>query len=200
MLLAIAVGSMAGMYVGQSAIENAMKDGKKISYVDYGGSALSQMTGIIVTLNIGLFLGAAAILTVAPYYLIKDVMANLSGKDAYTLMTMGTIVTAGEWASAYALTAVSEKMIGWFLNYDTTGETYSTTAESPPGAGLALIIDVMNHTLIMAGYFVFAILCASSTWTYAHFILSGEEVWRLPYLNEVWPISMLMAFIPEKKE
>lgn len=210
MLLTVAIGSMAGMYVGASALKNSLKDGKKISYVDYGGSALSQMTGIIVTLNIGLFLGAAAILVVAPFYLVKDVMANFSGKDAYTLMTMGTIVAAGEFASAYSLEAVSEKMIGWFLNYDTSGESYDRPAatnadgeDNTPGAGLALIIDVLNHTLIMAGYFIFAILCTSATLTYGHFILTAEEDWTLPYIGDIWPISLLMPFIdaamPSKK-
>jgi len=189
-IMSIAVGSTSALYIASKTVENGMNAQDKLRYEDYGGQDIvGDLAGIFVTLNIALYLGAGAMIALAPLMLARE--AFTSSADPYTLLTMGVMITAGEWAGAYALGEVASSLLGWFTKYRKQTVTVATVAGDVDISGLAFAVDVLNQTLLTAGYFLFAMALPSGTWTYAHFILTGNEVWRLPYIGSIFPLSLI---------
>lgn len=123
--------------------------------------------------------------------MVKEIIDNYAGKDLYTMLSMGVMVGAGEWASAYALGIVAEKLLGWFINIRVTEVLVGDEARDI--SGFAFIVDVFNQTLLTSGYYLFALLMPAGTWTYAHYILTGEINWDMPYLGNIPPLSWMFA-------
>ena len=191
MVIAIAVGAMSGIYVANKTVMYAMEANTKLRFEDYNveDSFLSNFAGLFVTYNIALYLGAAAILIVVPYFITAELFENIDGKDAYTLMGMGAMVVAGEWASAFALGEVADKLLGWFLEIRVQEVL---TSDDRDISGWAFFVDVINQSILTSGYFMFSILMPAGTWTYAHYLLTGEIDWNFPYIREIWPFSMFV--------
>lgn len=102
-------------------------------------------------------------------------------------MGMGAMVVAGEWASAFALGAVADKLLGWFL--EVRVQEVLVGNDDRDISGWAFFVDVINQSILTSGYFLFSILMPAGTWTYAHYLLTGEIDWNFPYIREVWPFS-----------
>jgi len=105
-------------------------------------------------------------------------------------MGMGAMVVAGEWASAFALGAVADKLLGWFL--EVRVQEVLVGNDDRDISGWAFFVDVINQSILTSGYFLFSILMPAGTWTYAHYLLTGEIDWNFPYIREIWPFSMMV--------
>lgn len=190
-IMAIAVGAMSSIYVATKTVHEAMDAERKLRYADYKQTDdfFSTFAGIFVTFNIALYFSGAAILAIAPYMLTKDVFQHYEGKDMYTMLSMGVMIVAGEWAGAYALGEVADHLLGWFVNYRATEVLVGEQARDI--SGWAFMVDVFNQSILTSAYFVFAIIMPAGTWTYAHYLLTGEVNWSMPYLANVPPLSWI---------
>ena len=184
------VGSLAGGWVGMKTIEATVKTsfwtlnqstntGYASSYLIYGGrSVIGGLMGLFSVFWIVMWLLLALALVATPYYLTmylqKEMKANTDTGNAlngsYRHLTNGLIIGVASWGAAIALTDSVDRLVGFFDRQPTTLAAEGSTDES------ALVVDVVNHSIIITFYYLFAWTIAGSGYAYVYYQLNPEEL------------------------
>lgn len=183
------IGSLAGGYVGLETINATVKtsfwsysadvSGYASSYLIYGGrSVIGGLMGLFSVFWIVMWLVLALALVATPYYLTmylqKEMKGNSDAGDAlnhsYRHLTNGLIVGVTSWGAAIALKESVSRLVGFFDRQPTTLAKAGSTDES------ALVVDVVNHSIIITFYYLFAWTVAGSGYAYVYYQLNPEEL------------------------
>jgi len=184
------VGSLAGGWVGMKTIETTVKTsfwnlntvtntGYASSYLIYGGrSVIGGLMGLFSVFWIVMWLLLALMLVATPYYLTmylqkemkKEAAAGGALVDSYRHLTNGLIIGVASWGAAIALNESADKLINFFDRQPTTMAEAGTQDET------ALIVDVVNHSIIITFYYMFAWTIAGSGYAYVYYQLNPEEL------------------------
>ena len=89
---------------------------------------------------------------------------------SYRHLTNGLIIGVGSWGAAYALVESVDRLVNFFDRQPTTLAKEGTTDET------ALIVDVVNHSIIMTFYYLFAWTVAGSGYAYVYYQLNPEQL------------------------
>lgn len=184
------IGSLAGGWVGMKTIEATVKTsfwtynsstqtGYASSYLIYGGrSVIGGLLGLFSVFWIIMWLVLALALVAMPYYLTmylqKEMKENTDTGDAlngsYRHLTNGLIVGVASWGAAIALTDSVSRLVGFFDRQPTSLAESGSTDET------ALVVDIVNHSIIITMYYLFAWTIAGSGYAYVYYQLNPEEL------------------------
>lgn len=89
--------------------------------------------------------------------------------DGYRHLTNGVVVGVASWGAAYALTGSITSLINFF-------SIQQTAVKDTTKASDALIVDVVNHSIITTFYYMFAWTIAGSGYAYVYYQLNPEEI------------------------
>lgn len=184
------VGSLAGGWVGMKTIESTVKTafwslntsgntGYASSYLIYGGrSIIGGLMGLFSVFWTVMWLLLALALVATPYYLTmylqKQMKENTDTGNAlngsYRHLTNGLIIGVSSWGAATALTASVDRLIKFFDRQPTTMAAAGSYDET------ALVVDVVNHSIVITFYYLFAWTIAGSGYAYVYYQLNPEEL------------------------
>jgi hypothetical protein len=184
------VGSLAGGWVGMETIKATVKTsfwtldtsantGYASSYLIYGGrSVIGSLMGLFSVFWIIMWLFMALMLVATPYYLTMYLQKEMKGaanagdslNSSYRHLTNGLIIGVASWGAAIALTESVNRLVGFFDRQPTTLSKTGSTDET------ALVVDVVNHSIIITFYYLFAMTVAGSGYAYVYYQLNPEEL------------------------
>jgi hypothetical protein len=185
------VGSLAGGWVGLQTINATVKTsfwslnqatntGYASSYLIYGGrSIIGGLMGLFSVFWIVMWLFLALALVATPYYLTMYLQKNMKENTAatgnalnnsYRHLTNGLIIGVASWGAATALVNSIDRLVNFFDRQPTTLAAAGSTDET------ALIVDVVNHSIIITFYYLFAWTIAGSGYAYVYYQLNPEEL------------------------
>ena len=188
-IVGMVTGSLAGGYIGIKTIEASVRTsfwnlntaagtGISSSYLIYGGhSVIGGLMGLFSVFWVVMWLLLGLTIVMAPFYLTmylqKYMKENANSgdqlNDGYRHLTNGVIVGVGSWGAAYALTNSAQLLLGFF-------DRQGTARLDEEKAQTALTIDVVNHSIILTFYYLFAWTIAGSAYAYVYYQYNPEEL------------------------
>ena len=127
------------------------------------------------------WLGFGFMLAAVPYYLVmvlqkelsEEASESLSAEDretnSYRNMTYGFVLALTSWAGAYHIMIVVDRLVNFFDRSPISLNTDSTS-------GKALIVDLINHSLITIMYYFESMVITGGGYAYVYYSLRPDEL------------------------